>query len=226
MAISIVIVNFNGQKWLGDCLRSIRSQKIKNLEVIIVDNNSTDDSVKIVAREYPDAKVIKNKTNLGFGRGNNLGAKKATSELLFFLNNDTLLQPNCLREVERQVHLKHLDLASPKLLNFSNVDFYKGRKLTLDIVGSLSWGKKITMIEGCGLIIKKKVFESLGGFDSSFFMYSEDLDLCWRAWLCGYKIKMINTASINHFGGGITPMRVSEACLFLEDMRLRKIQLG
>jgi GT2 family glycosyltransferase len=72
----------------------------------------------------------------------------------------------------------------------------------LDIVGSLSWGKKTTMIEGCGLIIKKKVFESLGGFDSSFFMYSEDLDLCWRAWLCGYKIKLINTASINHFGGG------------------------
>lgn len=200
--ISIIIVNYNGQRWLADCFNSIFKQKIDPLEVIFVDNHSTDESLKIVREKYPLVKIIKNKHNLGFGRANNLGAKKAQGKFLLFLNTDTKLHPGCLKEMVRQMSAKKIDLAGPKLFDFDHRDFYHNRKLTLDIVGSLSWGKQTTMIEGCCLMIKKTVFDHLGGFDESFFMYSEDLDLCWRAWLQGYRTRLVRTAAIDHYGGG------------------------
>lgn len=200
--ISIVVVNYNGQRWLPDCLRSISKQSFKSLEVIFVDNNSADDSLGIVKKYYPSAKIIKNKSNTGFGLANNLGAKVAKGEFLFFLNTDTKLRPNCLSKMIKTMTSEKIDLAGPKLLDFHGNDFYRSRKLTLDIVGNLSWGKKTTMIEGCALLIKREVFNHLGGFEPSFFMYSEDLDLCWRAFLLGYKTKLIKTAVVNHYGGG------------------------
>lgn len=202
MRISIIIVNYNGQHWLKNCLDSIFRQKIKGLEIIFVDNHSTDDSLKIVKNQYPSVVIIQNKVNLGFGQANNLGAQKATGEFLLFLNTDTKLKPHSLSRLVHRMVSGRLDLAGPKLLDFENRDFYQGRKLTLDIVGSLSWGKNTTMIEGCCLMIRKNVFDQLGGFDPSFFMYSEDLDLCWRAWLKGFKIKLIPESVIYHFGGG------------------------
>ncbi len=202
MLISIIIVNYNGQRWLEDCFQSIFKQNIKELEVIFIDNNSNDESVRIVKEKYPSVLIVKNKTNLGFGLANNLGAKAAKGRFLLFLNTDTKLQPNCLRELSNQMLDKNIDLAGPKLLDFDGRDFYQGRKLTLDVVGSLSWGKKTTVIEGCCLMIRKEVFDKLGGFDQNFFMYSEDLDLCWRAWLSGYRIKVVDEAAINHYGGG------------------------
>ncbi len=200
--ISIIIVNYNGQRWLVDCFKSIVRQKFKQLEVIFVDNHSTDNSLSIVKKIYPTAKIIKNKSNTGFGLANNLGAKVAKGQFLFFLNTDTKLGPNCLRELLKQMVSKKIDLAGPKLLDFNDKDFYRGRKLTLDIVGNLSWGKKTTMIEGCALLIKREVFNYLGGFEPSFFMYSEDLDLCWRAYLLGFKTELVKTAFIKHYGGG------------------------
>lgn len=202
MLISIIIVNYNGEKWLGDCLKSIYRQRIKDLEIIVVDNFSTDNSVKFIKNNFPQVVIVKSKKNIGFGKGNNLGAVRAAGELLFFLNTDTKLLPSSLKEMLRIFDGRGVDLAGPKLLDFSNNDFYKNKKLTLDIVGSLAWGKKTTVVEGCCLMIKKSTFIDLGGFDASFFMYSEDLDLCWRAWLYGYKIKIINSARIKHYGGG------------------------
>ncbi len=200
--ISIIIVNYNGMRWIDDCFRSIFAQKIKKLEIIFIDNHSIDGSTQMVEKKYPSVLVIKNKTNLGFGKANNTGAKKASGKILLFLNTDTKLHPHCLSEILHQMLTKNIDLAGPKLLDFAGHDLNRGRKLTLDIVGSLAWGKKTTMVEGCCLAIKKTVFNRLGGFDNKFFMYSEDLDLCWRAWLLGYKIKITNSAVINHFGGG------------------------
>jgi GT2 family glycosyltransferase len=208
--ISIIIVNYNGQKWLPGCLRSIENQTFNSFEVIIIDNNSTDNSLSIIKKYCPHAKIIKSVKNTGFGVANNIGAKKAKGRYQFFLNTDTVLTPNCLKEMHQQVTSKGIDLAGPKILDFKNNDFYHSRKLTLDIVGNMTWGKSTLVIEGCALLIKTEVFNHLGGFDKSFFMYSEDLDLCWRAWMYGYNIKTIDTAKLKHFGGGSsTPTMIS-----------------
>lgn len=200
--VSIIIVNFNGKKWLDDCIKSIYKNQIKSLEIVFVDNQSIDGSDRMIEEKYPLVSVIRNNKNLGFGKANNIGAKSATGKYLVFLNTDTKLHSNCLQELLSKMEEEKIDLAGPKILDFSGHDYYKGRKLTLDIIGSLSWGKKTTMIEGCCLVMKKTVFEKLGGFDEDFFMYSEDLDLCWRAWLYGLKVGLINSAVIDHYGGG------------------------
>lgn len=200
--ISIIIVNYNSKRWLSDCLKSIKKQKGITPEIILVDNRSTDDSLREITQNYPEVKIIYNKRNLGFGKANNIGSIHAHGDILFFLNQDTKLHAGCLKEIIFQMDHFGLDLSGPKILDFNNFDYYLGRHLTLDLVGSLSWGKKTTMIEGCSLAIRKAVFDDLGKFDEAFFMYSEDLDLCWRAWLRGYKIKLAPRAVINHFGGG------------------------
>lgn len=200
--LSIIIVNYNSKRWLADCLLTIKRQRLSTIEIILVDNHSTDDSLRLVTKKYPAVRIIRNQKNIGFGRANNLGSSYAKGDLLLFLNQDTKLFPGCLKEIINQMNHHQVDLLGPKILDFNNLDYYHGRHLTLDLVGSLSWGKKTTIIEGCCLAIKKSVFDALGQFDQEFFMYSEDLDLCWRAWLRGYKIKIASRAIINHFGGG------------------------
>lgn len=200
--VSIIIANWNGKKWLPGCLQSVLDQAYKDLEIIIVDNNSNDGSVEFIENNYPAVRLIKNEKNEGFGKASNIGAASANGDVLFFLNNDTLMNDNAVGELLREKEARKINIIGPKILNFQKEDTYQGRRLSMDCTGYLGWGKETFFVEGSALMISKKDFEALGGFDEKYFMYSEDIDLCWRAQLQGMKVAICDGVSIVHFGGG------------------------
>lgn len=200
--ISIIIVNHNGKRWLKDCFETIYSQTYKFFEVIFIDNASTDNSVDFVSKYYPKVIIINNKYNLGFGRANNLGVKKAKGEIIFFLNNDTILEKDTLEKLLVYKKNNNLNILGPKILDYKGKDVHGGNKCSIDYAGYIGYAKKTFFIDGCALMISKKNFLYLGGFDEKYFMYSEEIDLCWRAHLFGMRVGICNNTSIKHFAGG------------------------
>jgi len=200
--VSIIIVNWNGKKWLAGCLEAVFNQSYRDIEVIVVDNNSSDDSLDFIRANYPQIKVVENSSNLGFGRANNIGVKKSAGNTLFFLNNDTLMEGNLIEDLLQEKLAKSANIVGPKILDYEKNDIYQSRKISIDCTGYLGWGKRTFFVEGCALMIDKTDFLKLGGFDEKYFMYSEDIDLCWRAWLCGMKVEICDSVSLIHFGGG------------------------
>ena len=200
--VSVIIINWNGKKWLKECLDSIKGQSYPDYEIIVFDNASTDGSIDFLENNYPEARILKSSGNIGFGPANNLAAKEAKGELLFFLNNDTVLEKKTIEELVKFKNKERLNIVGPKMLDFKGGDIYQGRKLSIDFTGYLGWDKETFFVEGCALMISKTDFENLGSFDKKYFMYSEDIDLCWRAQICGMKIGICDSAWLKHFGGG------------------------
>jgi GT2 family glycosyltransferase len=200
--VSIIIVNWNGKKWLKSCLDSVYSQTYKKIEVILVDNGSSDESIDYAEKFYPKVKVIKNNSNLGFSKANNLGIKASRGDFLFLLNNDTILEEDTLGKLLMFKINNNFEIVGPKLLNEKREDIYNRRNLTIDFLGYLGWGSQTFYIDGCAFLISKNDYNELGGFDDKYFMYSEDIDLCWRAQLYGMKLAICEDATIIHFGGG------------------------
>lgn len=200
--VSVIIVNHNGKKWLRDCLESIFKQTYPYFEIIIVDNASTDGSVNYIRKKYPRVRIIEKKENVGFGCANNSGVKKAKGSIIFFLNNDTLLAKDMLGKLLIFKKNNNLNIVGPKILNYEEKDIHKGNRLSIDYTGYLGYGKKTFFIDGCALMISKDDFLYLGGFDEKYFMYSEDIDLCWRSHLYGMKLEICEETTIKHFSGG------------------------
>lgn len=200
--VSIVIVNHNGQKWLKGCFDSIFHQTHQNFEIILVDNASTDESIRLIEKSYPRITLIQNRENIGFSRANNQAVKKAKGEIILFLNNDTLLNQDTLEKLLKYKIKNNLNILGPKILDYKGKDIHGGKRLSVDYTGYIGYGHKTFYIDGCALIINKKDFLTLGGFDEKYFMYSEEIDLCWRAHLYGMKVDICDTTYIKHFGGG------------------------
>lgn len=200
--VSVIIPNWNGKKWLKGLFADLKKQNYHNHEVIVVDNASTDGSQDYIRKYFPKVRLIESPTNLGFGRAINLGAKNAKGSELYFLNNDTNFPKDSLKALLEFKTKNKLNIVGPILLNASGVDVYQGRKITIDPLGVHGWGRETFYIDGCALLISKKDFRYLGGFDDQYFMYSEDIDLCWRALLYGMKLGVCPTTTLTHFGGG------------------------
>lgn len=203
--VSIVILNYNGLPFLKGCLKTVRSQTYKNIEIIVVDNNSTDGSQRYIRRQS-DVVLIENPENYGYARANNIGVKKATGEFVLILNNDTELNPNTIEELVNCYEEK--SILSPLQLNLKNK--HKSEVLCLgmgvDIFGYPYDIKlnpnKIFYADGAAIFMKKKDFVKIGGFDEKLFIFFEDTDLSWRARLYGYQIKQCITSVVYHYGGG------------------------
>jgi len=206
--ISIIIVNWNGKKWLKNCFDSIINQNYKNFEVVFVDNNSSDDSIEYLEKNYCKKltlKIIKNNDNLGFCVANNIGVENCSGDVLFFLNNDIeFYDKDLFFELLDYKNKNNLNIVGPIViqskndilnwkLGYGGVDF-------LGYAGGLKY--KLFFIPGCALMISKSDFKYLNGYDDKYFMYSEDLDLGWRAFLFGMKINVCEKCFIIHFGGG------------------------
>lgn len=198
--ISVVIVSWNSNAWLETCLRSLQKQTFQNFELIVVDNNSEKKPGEVVKKFFPKAKTINLKSNLGYAGGNNRGAKEAKGEFLFFLNPDTKIEKHCLEIlIKRALKEKRVGVWACRQLS------YDGKKRLNDGVGYDFLGcpvvGKIFYADGASLFISKKLFDELGGFDESYFLVAEDIDLCWRARLRGFKIKCNKKAIVYHYGG-------------------------
>lgn len=198
--ISIVIVSWNSNSWLGKCLNSLKRQTFQNFELIVVDNNSENKPVRIVKKFFPQAKMINLKSNLGYAGGNNRGAKEAEGQFLFFLNPDTKVEEHCLETLLKSVMKeKNVGIWACRQLS------YDGRRQLNEGVGYDFLGcpvvGKIFYADGASLFISKRLFNELGGFDESYFLVAEDIDLCWKARLRGLEIKCNKKAIVYHYGG-------------------------
>lgn len=214
--VSVIIVNWNGKRYLERCLSSLEKNKYKpeKMEIIIVDNNSSDGSVEFVRKFFPDVFVLKLDKNYGFAGGNNRGVRFAKGKYIVFLNNDTQVTKEWLSELV-QASTKHsASICTSKTLFMENckVVQFGGGKFTTNGRGySVAIGKKDRDEAGCvytgypcaaSMLIKKDVFLRLGEFDEDYFATLDDTDLGWRAWLYGYKVLYCPTSIVYHVTGG------------------------
>lgn len=205
--VSLITVNFNGKKFLENFFVSLKKLDYSNWEIIFVDNASTDGSVEFIkklksSRVKRLIKLVENKGNLGFALANNKAAEMAKGKYLFFLNNDTKIEPKVLLELVNKME-KDQDLAicGCKMMSYSGQKhFHTG--IGADIFGYPVVWKKVFYVEGSALMIRRGLFRKLGGFDPKYFMFHEDIDLAWRVWLWGYRVTALSSAVVYHFAGG------------------------
>lgn len=214
--ISVIIPNFNGRDFLEVCLASLSRQSFTDFELVVVDNGSTDDSLALVNSRFPEANIYKFKENKGFSCAVNQGLKMASGEYLFLLNNDTELQVDCLKNIN-----DFLDSRSDVSIVATKMIFFDNRKLLNDVGDVFSVygiahqrGKeeldngqydKIEAVFGAcagAAVYRRKLFEDIGFFDEDFFAYLEDVDLCFRAQIKGYKCFYLPSAVVYHVDGG------------------------
>jgi GT2 family glycosyltransferase len=212
---SFIIVNYNGQHYLDRLIKSIQNQTNKSFEIIIVDNDSTDNSVDFLNKNFPNFKLIRS-SNIGFGLGCNLGAKNAKGEFLLFFNPDSYLTNTFLAQHLKFFKEKSLQYPEPiGCLGSPNKDFDSSSKLTrlfgggvIDIFGTPRESTNPNLIEdslfvfGNGLFIKRSLFEKVKGFTPNIFLYAEEIDLCWRLKIMGFRHLMNNQNMFFHVGGG------------------------
>ena len=212
MDVSIIIVNYNTQELTLQCLRSVYEKTTGiSFEVIVVDNASSDDSVRQVRLEFPKVKLIESPENLGFGRANNLGFENSTGDYIFLLNSDTLLINNAIEILWRFLN-QHLDIAivGGQLFEEDGVTIthsysfvFPSLLMELDILlrGDITHrieNKKLKIIEndgfvpvayitGADMMLRRIDIEKYGFFDPSFFLYFEETELSYRYYRNGRK---------------------------------------
>ena len=220
--VSIIIPHYNGKKLLHNCISSIyQNINIDNFEIIVVDNASTDDSVKNIKDLFSDVVIVSNKENIGYSGGCNIGAQQAKGKYLIFLNNDTEHSDGWIEKLVDFLE-KHPDTfaAQPKVLNINNKEYFdyaggaggfidrfgfpyvKGRLFnTLEKdTGQYDEPSEIFWSSGAAMIVRSDIFNQLNGFDEVYFAYMEEIDLCWRAQALRYKIWSIPNAYVYHYG--------------------------
>jgi len=205
--VSVIITNFNGKKYLKSCLDSLLGQTYKNMEIILADDGSTEDDVEYVRKNYPSVILAVNEKNSGLSITSNNGAKKAKGDYLLFYNNDTISFPNFVEEMVKVADSSpEAGVVCPIQLPYRSEDDAKMNDLQKEVgVGSDIYGY-ICMAKDAGhifysdaaIFIKTDLFQKIGGFDPDFFLYGEDMDICWRVHLLGYKIVPALEAKFRH----------------------------
>jgi len=222
--LSIIVLSFNTKKLTLACIDSILKHYKKQLEdsvfeIIVVDNNSSDDTVatinkQLITNNKKYFKIITNKENFGFAKGNNIGAKQARGKYLFFLNSDTQVEDSGLVEmVDFLDKHKNVGVCGAKLINADKTTqpsagkFYNIIPLVLVLVGTERLGfvrfspvdiSQVDWISGGAMMVQGDLFKRLSGFDENFFMYMEDMELCYRAKKLGADTYFYPNISIVH----------------------------
>jgi GT2 family glycosyltransferase len=206
--ISVIILNYNGARWIDRCLDTLRTQTIfSQIEVIVADNLSTDGSDKQAEQTlamWSNGRFVQNGSNLGFCEGNNRGAIGARGEYLFFLNNDTWLEPDCLEKLLAGVRASGLSAATPLILNYGDNSLQSVFGVGFDLFGLPAFAEveaqicDLFMPPGCSYLVETKLFREIGGFDPEIFLYSDELDLSWRIWVAGGRCGAVQTARLHH----------------------------
>lgn len=212
--VSVVIPNWNGLKWLGPCLRSLRRQTYKDFEIILVDNGSADGSVAFLQTEFPEVRIVPLPVNVGFAAGMNAGIRVAEGAYIAALNNDTEADPlwlaNMVSVMDEQ---PGFSIFACKILDFTRRDIfdslgdgYSRSGLSFKIAarmkddGSLSEPFEVFGACAAACIYRKTMLDEIGLYDEDFFAYMEDVDLCIRARLAGYRCLAVPSAIVYHVG--------------------------
>lgn len=220
---SIIIVNWNGKDDLQTCFKSLNYiEGIKRVELIIVDNASEDDSIKWLKsfkskheKKYHAIKIIQNKENTGFAKGNNIGYEKSKGEYVLLLNNDTIVEPNFLEKLLSSIDdNESIGAVQPRIMQMDNkklVDSIGSYFINTGFLYHIGHNKQfkkmydkpdnVFSLKGACMLFKRKVIEKVGLFDENYFAYFEETDLCLRTQIAGYSLKYEPSSIIYHKGG-------------------------
>ena len=225
-SVAIVILNWNGRKFLEQFLPSVMASVYENKRVIVADNASTDDSIAFVKTHYPSIEIIINSHNQGFAKGYNTALKQVQSDYYVLLNSDVEVTPGWIAPV---IELMESDTAiaacQPKLLAWSDKNkfeyagasggwldqfgypFSRGRVFDVceEDNGQYNTAAPCFWASGAALFVKGAIYHQMKGLDEYFFAHQEEIDLCWRMQLAGYKIYVQPASVVYHVGGGTLP---------------------
>jgi GT2 family glycosyltransferase len=219
--VSIIILNWNGKKYIKNCLDSVFAQDYKNIEVIVVDNGSDDGSPQIIQENYDRVLLIRNRKNLGFGEGNNIGIRHAHGDYILIMNNDAEIDRSCVTEMKKaidkhalygacasKIYLKYED----DLIDAAGIVVYpdglsigRGRLESSELYNR---EEEVFFASGCCALYRKEMLEDIRlydeYFDEDFFAYADDTDLGWRARLRGWRCIYTPDAKVHHLHSAST----------------------
>ena len=206
--VSVIVVNWNGKQHLEDCFSSLLKQDYPALEIIMVDNASSDWSVEFIKNKFPAVHVIQNKINIGFGPAVNKGMSIGKGEYFLFLINDLTLAPSCISELATLMEKPEVGGSIPKILFFDKRETINSFGVDVNYVGiacpRLIYEKDSESLKEeevpCGgiFMLHRNILKKLRGFDESIFFYHEDHDLSWRIRLTGKRLIVNPKAVIYH----------------------------
>lgn len=225
-SVAIVILNWNGKHYLQQFLPSVTKTTYPNYRIIVADNASSDQSLSFLKSEYPEIEILAFKENLGFAGGYNEALQHVKSDYYLLLNSDVEVQPGWL---EPMVALLESDKSraacQPKILSYHNkhlfeyagacggwldefgYPFARGRVFDVCEIDNAQYdtAEQVFWATGAAMLIRTEVFHQMHGFDEYFFAHQEEIDLCWRIQLAGYKVFCCPQSVVYHVGGGTLP---------------------
>ena len=224
--VSIVILNYNGAKYLAQFLPSVLATQYPNFEVVVADNGSSDNSIELVKESFPTVKIITNNTNEGFAGGYNWALKKVAAKYYVLLNSDVSVDAHWLDSMLDLLESNDsIGACQPKILSYNNTEVFEYAGAAGGWIDSLGYpfsrGRVFDVCEkdekqyddatpifwatGACMMIRSELFHSMNGFDASFFAHQEEIDLCWRMQLAGYQIYACPLSKVYHVGAGTLP---------------------
>lgn len=221
--VAVIILNWNGKKYLEKFIPVLLGSTYTGLKVYVADNGSTDDSVDFLTKTYPEVIILAESTNEGFAGGYNRAIAKVPEELIVLLNSDIEITPGWIEPaISMLMADPGIGAVQPKIMDFNNrqrfeyagaaggwIDqlgypFSMGR--IFDVIetdnGQYNKAQPIFWASGAAMFTRKSIFMQMGGFDPYFFAHQEEIDLCWRMQLAGYRILSCPDAIVYHIGGG------------------------
>lgn len=226
--VSVIVVNWNGEKYIKDCLSSLRIQTYPKKEIILVDNGSKDNSLAIVEEYFPEVRVIKLSQNCGFAKANNIALEEAKGEFICLLNNDAFPENNWVEELVKTIKpFPEAAAVGSKMLNYDNREI-------IDSAGDgytrMGWPDKIgsgtkvddkyehirEVISICAgaALYRRSVLDKGGFFDEDFFAYLEDVDLSLRINMMGFKCIYVPTGIVYHVGSATTGSKINHFTVY------------
>jgi GT2 family glycosyltransferase len=206
--VSVIIVNWNGKKWLRKCLSSLSIQTYKNIEIIVVDNASIDDSIGYINEKFPKVRIVKNIKNLGYPKAVNRGVRIARGSYLILINNDTWVEKDFVERLFNFYKDNSYDIVTPREKHYDGSTI-SDKYSPIDFLGNPAFGvvlktDKLFALSVC-LFLKKELYLETEGLDNDFFLYYEDVDWFWRLQLLGKKFTMVENVFVYHYGSGSSP---------------------
>ncbi|MGH8692820.1 MAG: glycosyltransferase family 2 protein [Burkholderiales bacterium] len=213
LMVYVIILNYNGRCWLPRCLSTLAETRYENFRIVVVDNASSDDSLKIVSEGFPSVEVIANGANLGFSEGNNVGIRAALengADYVVLLNPDTKVEPGWLGAlIAAGESDARIGILGAVQFEYEGDDFNDWTKTAarehLDELRRLESARSyipMAWVEGACIAVKRSVLEEVGLLDPIFFAFYEEIDLCRRAICQEYKVVLVPRSRIRHYRGG------------------------
>ncbi len=222
-SVCVMVLNYNGQRFLKDCFESLRACTYPNFKVMMVDNLSTENDVDYVREHFPEVRIVQTGSNSGYSRAYNIAFQHSDAKYFVLLNNDVKVQPDWLEplveaaeadeqigalqpKIHSMVQPDHFEYAgaSGGFMDYLGYPFMRGR-LFFDIeqdTGQYDTEAELFWTSGAAMFVRASALEKSGTLDEDFVHHMEEIDLCWRLHLAGYTLKVIPKSMIYHFDGG------------------------